>query len=408
MADSMRWVNALSTRPSLEAAIQDVAERAQAALQSPADLGIIFISSAFASEFSRVMPLLQEYVSVPVVIGCSGGGVVGISTEGYAQEVEANPALSLSLATLPNTDVHAFHLAADSLPDLDSSPDAWVDLIGVSPEAEPQFILMADPFSSRINDLLQGLDFAYPAAVKVGGLASASSMASSSGLFCNYDLYEAGVVGVALSGAVQLDAIVAQGCRPIGSTYRVAEGERNIILALEDPADLSQGARSPLELLQELFQSLSEEDRLLAQNSLFIGIAQSSFKQNLEQGDFLIRNLIGVDPKVGAIAIGDRVRPGQRVQFHLRDARTSAEDLEMLLQRYQTEHDANTAGALMFSCMGRGEGLYGEPNFDSQLFRQVIGKVPISGFFCGGEIGPIGGTTFLHGYTSVFGICYQP
>ena len=150
---------------------------------------------------------------------------------------------------------------------------------------------------------------------------------------------------------------------------------------------------------------------MLAQNSLFIGVAQDSFKTSLEHGDFLIRTLLGVDPKIGAIAVGDRLRPGQRVQFHLRDATTSAEDLNTLLQRYQMQSSitANSpAGALMFSCMGRGKGLYGEADFDSGLFFQHLGPVPLSGFFCGGEIGPIGKSTFLHGFTSVFGICRQP
>ena len=143
---------------------------------------------------------------------------------------------------------------------------------------------------------------------------------------------------------------------------------------------------------------------------LFVGVARDEFKQDLQQGDFLIRNLLGVDAKGGAIAIGDLVRPGQRIQFHLRDARTSAEDLEMLLQRYlELVSDAPPpAGALMFSCLGRGAGLYGEPNFDSELFSRYLGLVPVSGFFCNGEIGPVGGSTFLHGYTSVFGICRQP
>jgi len=166
-------------------------------------------------------------------------------------------------------------------------------------------------------------------------------------------------------------------------------------------------SRPPLEVLRDLIQSLSEADRQLAQHSLFVGVARDEFKQQLGHGDFLIRNLLGVDPRVGAIAIGDRVRPGQRIQFHLRDARTSEEDLELLLQRYQKEERNSTdaTGALMFSCLGRGEGLYGKPDFDSQLFRRYLKDIPLGGFFCNGEIGPVGGSTFLHGYTSVFGIC---
>ena len=409
----MQWVSALSTRPSLESALKEVIEQADRLLEGPADLGLIFISSAFASEYSRLMPLLEEMLPMAAIVGCGGGGVIGTNRSGVTQEAEGSPAVSLSLARLPGVKVTTFHVSAEQLPDLDSPPDTWVDLLGVPAEEKPQFIILADPFSAKINDLLQGLDYAYQGAPKVGGLAGGDGTRGAA-LFCNYRLYREGTVGVALSGNIVLDTIVAQGCRPIGRPYRVTEGERNILLKLEEQTDDngSGGAeRSPLESLRELVQTLSEDDRELAQHSLFVGVVSDEFKLRLEPGDFLIRNLLGVDPKVGAIAIGDRVRPGQRIQFHLRDARTSAEDLEMLLSRYQrsTQNSgrSSSAGALMFSCLGRGEGLYGEPNFDSRLFGKYFNNIPLSGFFCNGEIGPVGGSTFLHGYTSVFGICRQ-
>ncbi len=400
MADKMKWANALSTRPSLEAAVAEVVELASSSLQAPADLGLVFISSAFTSEYPRLLPLLQERLSVPVLIGCSGGGIVGMQ-QGQIQEMEGSPALSLTLAHLPNVEVKAFHVVAEELPDLDSSPTAWVDLFGVAPSPTPQFIVISEPFSSQINDLLQGLDFAYPGSVSVGGLASSSQIGGRISLFINDRIYKEGTVGVALSGNIVLEAIVAQGCRPIGKPYQISSCERNILLELE--------AQPPLVVLRNLLESLSEYDRQLAQHSLFVGVARDEFKQNLEQGDFLIRNLLGVDPKFGAIAVGDRLRPGQRIQFHLRDAETSADDLEYLLGRYQKQTQfQSAAGALMFACVGRGEELYGKPNFDSQMFSRYLNNVPLGGFFCGGEIGPVGGNTFLHGYTTVFGICRQP
>ena len=410
----MKWVCALSTRPSLEAAVTEVVEQAQESLQVPADLGFVFISSAFASEYSRLLPLLRDKLPDVPMIGCSGGGVVGVTQRGKVREVEGEPALSLTLASLPGVKIKTFHLTGEELPDLDSSPDAWVELVGVPIADQPHFVVLADPFSAKVNDLLQGLDYAYAGASKVGGLASSDRPGGTTGLFCNDRFYRDGSVGVALSGNIVLETIVAQGCRPIGQPYWVTEGERNIVLGLQrDDLEESSASsrkvatqRTPLEILREVIDTLSEEDRDLAQHSLFVGVAQNEFKQGLEQGDFLIRNLLGVDPRVGAIAIGDRIRPGQRIQFHLRDAQTSAEDLKVLLQRYQkeTSNQSSAIGALMFSCMGRGEGLYGEPNFDTQLFAQYLDRVPVSGFFCGGEIGPVGNSTFLHGYTSVFGI----
>ncbi|MGF1492387.1 MAG: FIST N-terminal domain-containing protein [Microcoleaceae cyanobacterium] len=416
----MQWVNVLSMRPSLEAAVAEVVVEAQQALSGQPDLAIVFISSAFASEYSRLVPLLQEHLQVPALVGCGGGGIIGMNPQdNQPEEIEGQPALSLYLAHLPEVKVKTFHLTAQELPDMDSSPTDWVDLIGVDPQDNPQFVLLIDPMCGQINDFLQGLDYAYPGATKVGGLASNGIIDNPTTVFCDDQAYPASIVGVALSGNILIETIVAQGCRPVGPLYRVTKGDRNVILEVEQDSTTQelqsgtvttlQGA-SPLEALQDLIQGLDETDRQLAQNSLFIGVVRDEFKQSLGQGDFLIRNLLGVDPRVGAIAIGDRVRPGQRIQFHLRDARTSKEDLELLLQRYSMENSApgsgQSIGALMFSCLGRGAALYGEPNFDSALFSRYL-NVPLGGFFCNGEIGPVGDETFLHGYTSVFGICRQ-
>jgi small ligand-binding sensory domain FIST len=416
--NQMQWVNALSTRPSLEAAVSEVVEQAHALLHTPADLGLVFISAAFTSDYSRLMPLLGERLDVPMLIGCSGGGIIGCAEDGVAHEIEQGPVLSLMLASLPGVEVQAFHLDSSTLPDLDSPPDAWVNCIGVPPQDNPQFILLGDGNSFRVTDCLQGLDFAYPTSAKVGGLASSGSFNGGNALFCNYRYYTEGLVGVALSGNIVLETIVAQGCRPIGPVFQVVEGERNLLLGLEvlPDQDLDDSVArlpkpySPLELLQQTFQELSESDRTLAQNSLFIGIARDVFKSHLEPGDFLIRNILGVDPRSGAIAVGDRIRPGQRIRFHLRDARTSAEDLHLLLDRYTKPNafPGTASGAVMFSCLGRGEGLYRKPDFDSQMFQRSFPKLPLSGFFCNGEIGPVGRGTFLHGYTSVFGIFSQP
>jgi small ligand-binding sensory domain FIST len=404
----MKWANALSTRPSLEGAVFEVVERSQQLLSAPADLGLVFISSAFASEYSRLMPLLQEQLGGTVLMGCSGSGIIGMDGQQAARELEEQPALSLTLASLPGVKVEAFHLDGEELPDLDSPPDAWVELLGVPATRHPHFVILADPFTSKINDLLQGLDFAYPGSAKVGGLASGGAMGNTIGLFRGDRLYREGAVGVALSGNIVLETIVAQGCKPIGHPFTVKECDRNILLALDDGPCGSGVSQRPLEALKTVIESLNESDRQLAQHSLFIGIARNEFKDELEQGDFLIRNVLGVDPREGAIAVGDRLRPGQRIQFHLRDAQTSAEDLEMLLQRYQSSFSGSSSsvGALMFACLGRGEQLYGQPDFDSRLFRQYVGNIPVSGFFCNGEIGPVGGGTFLHGYTSVFAICH--
>lgn len=407
MSNAIVCANALSKLPSLEMAIAELVEKLTPNFSGIPDLGLIFISSAYASEYSRLIPLLKSRLDIPALIGCGGGGIVGTNESRQAVEIEGEPAISLTLLRLPGVKVHTFHLPAADLPDLDSSPDTWINLIGVAPEENPQFILLADPFSVGTKDLLQGLDFAYPGSVKIGGLASSGEAGFKSGLFQDNQCHREGTVGVALSGNLILETIVAQGCRPIGQLFQVTKGERNIVLELAS-IDRPNHPLVPLDALRDMLDSLQESDRELAQHSLFIGVARDEFKVQLNAGDFLIRNMLGVDPRVGAIAVGDRVRPGQRLQFHLRDAYTSAEDLEILLRQYHSKSSHPPAGALLFSCLGRGERLYGQPNFDSQLFQQYLGKIPLGGFFCSGEIGPVGGGTFLHGYTSAFGIISNP
>lgn len=412
MSNQTQWINALSTNPSLEKAIAEVVDKVKAKLTMTPQLGLIFISSAFASDYPRLMPLLLDKLPLPCVIGCGGGGIVGMKNDYQPQEIEGNPALSLTVISLPNVEVKAFQIKGSDLPDLDSPQNKWWEMIGLGIEEKPNFILLADAFSAKINELLEGLDFAYPGSVKVGGLASASTMGIGSALFYfNGDededmLVNEGTVGVAFTGNLTIESIVAQGCRGIGDTYQITQGEKNIILEMTD----NQGKKdTPLNLLRELINNLNAEDQELAQYSLFLGIARDEFKLNLQHGDFLIRNLVGVDPKYGAIAVGDRIRVGQRIRFHLRDAKASADDLETLLTNYCNEKSdtSEIVGALMFSCLGRGEELYGKPNFDSQLFLDYIHDLAISGFFCNGEIGPVAGSTFLHGYTSVFGIFSQ-
>lgn len=416
---AMKWASAISTSASLEAAVKEVVSQTtqQLAGQKP-HLALVFVSIAFASEYARLLPLLKEQLDIDCIVGCSGSGVIGMSDD-FPEEVEEGAALSLTLASLPGVDLQTFHLTAADLPDLDAPPERWSKLINVPPQAQPSFVILADPFSSGTSEFLQGVDFAYPGSAKVGGLAGVESFNRSSGLFCDRKMYREGLVGVALSGEIVMDTIVAQGCRPIGELYQVSEGDRNIILKLDadaEGADTSSEPQTPLEVLQNIFQSMDEEERELAQNALFIGVAQSGFKPSLTRRDFLIRNLVGVDPRNGSIAVADKIRPGMRIQFHIRDAQTSAEDLENLLRRYRVESlenkigskGASPVGALLFSCTGRGEGLYDEPNFDSDMFEQYLGPLPIGGFFCNGEIGPVGSTTFLHGFTSVFGICCKP
>jgi len=284
-----------------------------------------------------------------------------------------------------------------TLPDQDTSPNVWREWLGVSVEKKPNFIFLADPFSFRGEEFLSGVDFAYPNSGKVGGLASGAQMKGENALYLDDKIHRSGLVGIALSGNIGMDTIVAQGCRPIGEPVKISKCNNTLLTGMD--------GQPPLDLLQKIHEELDEKDQSLLQTSLFLGIEMDPLKDNPQQGDFLIRNIMAADKESGGIQVGAMLREGQLVQFHLRDKDMSAEDLRLVLNRYKTkEHSEKASGALLFSCLGRGQYLYEKLNHDSDMFRDQLGDIPLGGFFCNGEIGPVGKTTFLHGYTSSFGI----
>ncbi len=389
----MKWASALSEETSLADAVNQCVANVKEQLEGdPADLAVIFASSHHQGQFEDLPEMLQASLGPSVIIGCSGGGIIG-----NGAEVEQQPAFSITAANLPGVNVQPFHLEGDKLPDLDSGPNSWEDLLGVSPGQEPQFVLLADPYSFPTQNLILGMDFAFPQAAKIGGLASSGQQQGQNALFLNDQIHRAGAVGLALSGNIVVDTVVAQGCRPIGAPMRITRSRRNLLEELE--------GKRPLDVLRELFQRLDDRDKGLMRHSLFLGVVMDEFIENPQQGDYLIRNVMGMDENSGAVAVGELLKEGQLVQFHLRDAETSAQDLVAVLERYAAENRENQAqGALLFSCLGRGQYLYGRANHDSEVFHEKMGRVPLGGFFCNGEIGPVSGTTFLHGYTSSFGI----
>ncbi len=393
----MKWASAISEEPSVESAIDEcVASLKEQLGNATADLAVVFASSHYHQNYEAVPQLVRQSLgngdSTPLILGCSGGGIIG-----NGQEVEQNPALSITAASLPDVTLTPFHLASDALPDLDAGPASWEDLLNVSPADAPQFVLLADPYSFPVQNLILGLDFAFAGAAKIGGLASGGQQQGANALFLGGRVHRSGAVGVAMHGNITIDTVVAQGCRPIGKPMRITQSRRNLLESLDGD--------TPLNVLRALFPTLTERDQGLMRNSLFLGVVMDEFIDEPQQGDFLIRNVMGMDDRSGSLAIGEMLKEGQLVQFHLRDADTSAQDLAAVLERYAGDNRENEVhGALLFSCLGRGQYLYGRPNHDTDLFRDKLGSVPLGGFFCNGEIGPVSGTTFLHGYTSSFGI----
>ncbi len=355
----MRWSSAVS----------------EADLDAAPDLALVFVSPHHAAAWSRLPALVRGALGGPRLVGCSAGGVIG-----GGREVEQRRALALVAAQLPGVEVQPFHVEQDAPP----------------AAADATCILLPDPFTCDAEALVRALD-AGARRTLVGGLASGGRGPGTNALFVDDTVYRAGCAGVALRGALAVDTVVAQGCRPIGEPLFVTRCERDLLHEVD--------GRPAIEVLRALYADASDADRALFRHSLFLGIAMDRTRERLGHGDFLVRNVVGVDPHRGALAIGASLAEGLVVQFHLRDAATSREDLDRLLARYAARPGAAPpAGALLFSCLGRGAALYGEPDHDTAALRRHLGDVPVGGFFCNGEIGPVARRTFLHGYTSAFAL----
>jgi small ligand-binding sensory domain FIST len=378
-ARRMRWASALSTQAETGAALSEVTAAVRRDLEGArADLLLTFVSAHHATRYELVLSALREAFPEARVAGCSGAGVIGAG-----HEAEAGPALSLTAAWLPGVEL-AIAQGDDAL-DFGTLSD------------DPHFVVLVDPFTCDAEGLLGSLDEAFPKSSKVGGLASGGRFPGENALFCDQKVYRGGAVVVALGGDLAVDTIVAQGCRPIGRPMVVTRAEENLIQELDQ--------RKPSEVLHELYEALSERDQQLFRNSLFVGIEMRSQQVEVRAGEFLVRNLVGMDKETGALAVGAAIQPWQVVQLFLRDARTAEEDLKRHLEHYASRgRRERPAGALLFSCVGRGENLFGKADHDTNLFRDRVGPVPLGGFFCAGEIGPVGVSTFLHGYTSAFAL----
>jgi len=378
--------------------VGDLAQQLQAGAGRPADLALVFCSTAYATDLQRLLPLLRQAIPSQRWIGCAGGGVVGTGADGQPHELEQQPGISVSLLWLPGAQLQLFQVQGDDLPDLDGPSQAWADWVGGNPEGVHSMLLFIDPGCPAINDLISGLDYAYPDAAKVGGIAGQHN--ASHGSLLVDDQVVGGAVGCLISGSWRIDPVVAQGCKPIGPVFEVEQAERNVVQRLSS-AD-QQG--TPVACLQGILEGLEPRERELVRHSLFLGVAKNSFQLGGDDDPpaFLVRNLIGVDPRTGPVAVGERLRVGHRLQLQLRDADASRQEQRQLLSQ-QYRRQAQPLAALLFACLGRGEGLYGKPDGDVQACREQFTAVPVAGAFCNGEIGPVAGVTHLHGYTASWG-----
>ncbi len=385
----MEFINRITQAGLLSQIIEDLLSN----INGDFDLGILYVCPWAPYDPQELYDALKARSRIRHLICCTCAGIIGSS-----QEIEGRPSASLMLMRLPQVKITPFSLTQPVLETLKSNED-WYNFLEVYPNEKVSFLVFADPFGLDGSGFLAGLNQAYPKMPVVGGLASAASNPGENILILDEVVLHEGLVGVCLSGNLKVETVVSQGCRPIGETYIVTNSQRNIIFEL--------AGRSFYKVLEEVLAKATEYDRHLASEAIFVGIAMNEYKDTFKRGDFLIRGVMGLDPQSGAGAVGDHVRVGQTVQFHLRDARTADEDLHELLRQYKVKKQGFVPqGAFVFSCNGRGINLFKEPDHDIKIIQQHLGPMPAAGFFCAGEIGPVGGINFLHGFTNSMALFY--
>lgn len=390
----MNFWSGISTETASHIAVEKLASDAKQASESPPDLCVFFISPHHRKAAAEIATHLKNTLNPKVLMGCTGGGIIGSSLE-----VEQGPAISLWVASLPDVTLLPFHLSFEENTQ-GVQVKGWPDPPPLD-ENPPFFIILAEPFTTPADTLLSFFQEKYPFAPILGGMASGARNPGENHLFFNDQVVQEGCIGVMAYGAIHLETVVSQGCRPVGDRFMVTASERNVIHEL--------GGRPALEAVKETYGGLSEQEKRLAQQGLHVGVAVDEQLSHFGRGDFLIRSLIGIDQDSGSLTCGDLIKEGQTIQLQVRDGESAREDLRLLLETRKRElGEARVEAALLFSCNGRGQGLFGSPHHDVSAIRECLGNIPVAGFFAGGEIGPIGRRNFLHGFTASIALFCNP
>lgn len=358
------------------------------------DLLVLFAGAAYDESYEGILGQARARSGAREVVGCSASGVIA-----GARELEHEPGIAALALRLPvGSLLRVQHVLPDDLEDVVD----WPARLGLAANACTGLILLADPFSTNIMALIGGLEHDYPGAPIVGGMATGTPGVQRTFVFSGAEVVASGAVVLGLGGAVTVRPVVSQGCEPIGDVWTITDVAGHIVKAI--------GGRPAYQVLVETVQGLDAARRQRVNGNLLVGLAMDEYRDEFKRGDFLIRNLMGVDPPSGAIAVAAEPRIGQTLQFQIRDAHAADEELRHMLLAVQSSSSsspsaassatASSAAALLFACNGRGTGLFGAPDHDAQTVRELLGPVPLAGLFCNGEIGPVGAATYVHGFTA--------
>ena len=382
-----RAASRLVLAPYDETRVRETAEALRAELGADPTLAIAFVSTSYADHLEDFQEVVAVHGHAAILAGCTGSGLIGT-----AREAEMSEGFSLLFVHLPAAKVRAIPLAQADVETSDGDK-FWRDKAGPAPAA---WLTFANPFRFDADTWLREWNSAFPGTPVLGGLASGARGDEDVTVFGPTIGQTSDGLAIALDG-VRLETVVSQGCRPIGEALPVTRADEHLLMEL--------GSRPAYQVLEQAFNTLADADRQRARGNLFAGLAVDEYKEQFGRGDFLVRNILGADPATGAVVVGAHPRTGQTLQYQLRDAKSADEELQSLLAPLAARQEKPVA-SLLFCCNGRGKHLFGTPDHDAKALANALGAAPSAGFFCNGEIGPVGGSNFLHGYTASVGLIY--
>ena len=399
-------VSALSNDPSLDKAVEEVCLKLR---NSPnADIAIVFISSNFASDYPRLLPLLQRKLKYKVLIGSAVGGVIGFSKNNSLHENLNVPSLSITLLKLQNSNIIPFHIPEDVNIDMDNPCKVWKNCIKDLSKVDHSInfcsaIMFVDPSMRNVDQLIGSFDFSFPKSNLIGGISTYHPFSYGS-LFYE-DKICAGATGFLIYGEWEIKTLVTKGVKPLGPILEVQSVQKNVIYKVKENNNLV----SPVEFLQRLIGELSLNEKELLQQSLFLGVENKNLKitnkgKLLSDGTFVVRDLLGIDPTNGALAITDRLTVGQKVQFQSRDIEISQKEIELGIKNMLEKTGEKPILTFLLSCIGRSKSGSGNNYEDLQSVNNLLDSIPLCGAFFQGEIGQINGNSHLHSYSSCWGL----
>lgn len=385
----MRCAVATSHEKDALAAAGEVSARLRAELgDGVVDLCLVFATMHHRDSLGAIAARVRAGLAPQQLLGCNAEEL--LASDQRASSDGREVALTVFAARLPETVLEAYHVTF-------RSDGATARLVGLPVEAihgrrDAGILVLGEPFSFPMDALLSIANERAPGIPLIGGMASGGWSAGQNRLVLNEHEFAEGALLLIVSGRTELRALVAQGCRPVGRHFVITRGADNVIQEL--------GGRSAVTCLREVLDAASEHDRALFRAALHIGRVIDEYKSTFQPGDFLVRSVIRIDSRDGSIAINDVIRRGQTVQFHVRDPASASEDLHLLLQAEASRAPPTPGAAVLFSCNGRGARMFDDPDHDLLAIRSHFPGVPVVGVRAAGEIGPVGGQNFLHGFTA--------